>query len=115
MKIFTNVTDPKDKSDTGASVKRNKKGTLVRTEGSNYQGITTETLRDDKTRMKGNKQYNAGVAPRVGGDGKYKSLAGAVGLMGNASKKQLRQSKRNVNKNSASPQAKRAAKRALDQ
>ncbi|HTJ52609.1 MAG TPA: hypothetical protein VL443_24305 [Cyclobacteriaceae bacterium] len=127
MKIFTNVTDPSKKSksaimkhnqksdeervETGAVVKRNKKGDLERTEGENYQGQSASRVKEDASRMKGNKQYNSGVAPRVGGDGKYSSLAGAVGLMGNASKKQMRQSKRNVNKSAASPQAKRSARK----
>ena len=111
--MYSNVSDPGKKS-TGAVVKRNKKGTLERTEGENYQGVTNKTLSESrKESVKGgNKQYNSGVAPRTGGDGEYKSLAGAVGLMGNASKKQMRQSNRNINQSSASPQAKKAARRA---
>lgn len=136
MKIYSNVSDkPKKKklgndtddlntkvrnaaeeaaesSGTGASVQRNKKGLLQRIQGANYQGVTTNTMAADKSRMKGNKQFNSGVAPRVGGDGNYKSDAGASGLSGTVSKKQLRQSNRNINNNSASPQAKKAAKRA---
>lgn len=121
MKIYSNVTDPKKKkkssnsktepeSETGAIMQRDKKGTLTRVEGKNYQGQTNEKIREsrDIAAGTGSGSYGGGVAPKVGSDEKYKSIA--ANLTG-GTKKQMRQSKKNVKNNSASPQAKKSAKK----
>ena len=103
--------DPK-KSSTGSAAKlsRDKKGTLKATYASDFGGITQKTMAQDrKTKAgTGNGQYNGVPAPRVGG--KQKMIAQSGSVVG-GTKKMMKQSKRRVNKSSASKAAKQSARK----
>lgn len=90
-----------------AIIKRNKKGDLEATYRSDFGGITQSTMKADRVRAKRPTDYGT-VAPRVGGPQTPIAKSGPV--VG-GTKKMLRQSKRRVNKSSASKAAKRSAKK----
>ena len=102
--------DPVGTVGSKAVLKRNSKGTLKATYKSDFGGITQKTMQEDRLRAKGtgNGMYNGTPAPRVGGKQTMIAKSGAVK---GGTKSMVKASKRRVGKSSASPQAKRSAKK----
>jgi len=113
MKVKTNVTDPKPggvRTGSKSVIVRNKKGgtEVVRKKGDAY--INEETLAEDRKNAAGSGSGHfagSGAAPGTGG--KASSTQGAAPSGG--TKKQVKASKLRVRTNSASPQAKRSARK----
>lgn len=92
------------------TIKRNKQGKL---DESGSEISSTEMYADDRRRAQaakgGSGSFDGTVAPRVGGGTPIKKDGPVQG----GSKKQIRFSKAKIRRNDASPQAKKAALRAL--
>lgn len=72
---------------SGQVVKRGADGKLSATRGSNYAGVSNQTMRDDRKVASGtgNGSYGSGVAPRVGSSTPAKKGPGVTVNYGNSS------------------------------
>lgn len=110
MKSYTNVGDPEKK--------KKKKQSAPDMEQAGTGPVTQEVLAErrqaakavpDEIQGKEARDYSGTAAPRVGGPAPKK----AMNVTGAPTVKLMRQSKKNVKKSSASPQAKKSAIRNL--
>lgn len=100
--------DPKRKG-SKAKLVRDKKGNLTAIRKADFGGITDQDLRESRKMAAGtgNSYFSGGPAPRTGGSFQSQGMAS-----GTAKKASVKKAIKNIKKTAASPQAKKAARRA---
>jgi len=96
---------------SAATLSRDDTGVLHANRDANFGGVTDKTIREDRAAKagQGDGSFHGAPAPHVGGD---IDESGAI-AKGTSSKKLMIKAVKNAKRTSASPQAKKAAIRAL--